>query len=66
VLLPFDRILDRFRTMVNVTGDLVCAAVVDHLTKKQVVLTVDTQDSQKSSNWNNFEAVPEEPLKLKD
>lgn len=31
LLLPFDRILDRFRTMTNVWGDLVCAAVVDHL-----------------------------------
>ncbi|MFI4954957.1 MAG: dicarboxylate/amino acid:cation symporter [Gammaproteobacteria bacterium] len=35
VLLPFDRILDRFRTMVNVTGDLVCAALVDHFTRKK-------------------------------
>lgn len=34
-LLPFDRILDRCRTMVNVWGDLVCAAVVDHYRKKQ-------------------------------
>lgn len=30
LLLPFDRILDRFRTMTNVWGDLVCAATVDH------------------------------------
>ncbi len=30
LLLPFDRVLDRFRTMVNVWGDLVCAATVDH------------------------------------
>lgn len=30
LLLPFDRILDRFRTMTNVWGDLVCASVVDH------------------------------------
>lgn len=35
VLLPFDRILDRFRTMVNVTGDLACAAIVDHVSKKR-------------------------------
>ena len=35
VLLPFDRILDRFRTMVNICGDLVCAAVVDHLSRKK-------------------------------
>jgi Na+/H+-dicarboxylate symporter len=34
LLLPFDRILDRFRTMTNVWGDLVCAAVVDHLHTK--------------------------------
>lgn len=31
LLLPFDRILDRFRTMTNVWGDLVCAATVDKL-----------------------------------
>lgn len=30
LLLPFDRILDRFRTMTNVWGDLVCASIVDH------------------------------------
>lgn len=35
LLLPFDRILDRFRTMTNVWGDLVCAATVDHFTKKR-------------------------------
>ncbi|HEX2548777.1 MAG TPA: dicarboxylate/amino acid:cation symporter [Gammaproteobacteria bacterium] len=34
LLLPFDRILDRFRTMTNVWGDLVCAAMVDHISKK--------------------------------
>lgn len=33
LLLPFDRILDRFRTMTNVWGDLVCATTVDHFTK---------------------------------
>jgi Na+/H+-dicarboxylate symporter len=33
LLLPFDRVLDRFRTMTNVWGDLVCAATVDHLQK---------------------------------
>lgn len=32
ILLPVDRILDRLRTMVNVWGDLVCAAMVDHFT----------------------------------
>ena len=31
LLLPFDRILDRFRTMTNVCGDLICASVVDYL-----------------------------------
>ncbi len=36
LLLPFDRILDRFRTMVNVWGSLVCTATVDYVsTKKQ-------------------------------
>ena len=29
LLLPFDRILDRFRTVVNVWGALACAATVD-------------------------------------
>lgn len=40
LLLPFDRILDRFRTMTNVWGDLVCAATVDRLQgkKKQIKL----------------------------
>lgn len=37
LLLPFDRILDRFRTMTNVWGDLVCAATVDHLASKKSV-----------------------------
>lgn len=36
LLLPFDRILDRFRTMTNVWGSLVCTATVDHfVTQKQ-------------------------------
>jgi Na+/H+-dicarboxylate symporter len=34
LLLPFDRILDRFRTMTNVCGDLVCAISVDYLQKR--------------------------------
>lgn len=34
LLLPFDRILDRFRTMTNVWGDLACAATVDAFAKK--------------------------------
>lgn len=39
LLLPFDRILDRLRTMVNVWGDLVCAAVVDHFSKGKFPLS---------------------------
>ncbi len=35
LLLPFDRILDRFRTMTNIWGDLVCAATVEHFLKKK-------------------------------
>lgn len=35
LLLPFDRILDRFRTMTNVFGDLCCAITVDHFQKKR-------------------------------
>jgi len=35
LLLPFDRILDRFRTMANVWGDLVCAVTVDHFVKNR-------------------------------
>lgn len=34
LLLPFDRILDRFRTMTNVWGDLACAITVDYMHKK--------------------------------
>lgn len=37
LLLPFDRILDRFRTATNVWGDLACATVVDHLEKREPV-----------------------------
>jgi Na+/H+-dicarboxylate symporter len=43
LLLPFDRILDRFRTMVNVWGSLVCAATVDHLTTSKKLRPVPTQ-----------------------
>lgn len=35
LLLPFDRIIDRFRTMTNVFGDLACAIMVDHLHHKK-------------------------------
>jgi Na+/H+-dicarboxylate symporter len=41
LLLPFDRILDRFRTMTNVWGDLACAAVVDHFYRKKTQGTKD-------------------------
>lgn len=34
ILLPIDRILDRFRTMVNTFGNLCCACVVDDLVKR--------------------------------
>ncbi len=43
LLLPFDRILDRFRTMVNVWGDLVCAATVEHFTAKRKVAELPKQ-----------------------
>lgn len=35
LLLPFDRILDRFRTVVNVWGDLACAVTVNHFVRKR-------------------------------
>lgn len=35
ILLPFDRILDRLRTTVNVWGDLVCAMTVNYLVSKK-------------------------------
>lgn len=47
LLLPFDRILDRFRTMTNVWGDLVCAATVDHLVTKKNKL-IKSQAKRKS------------------
>jgi len=34
ILLPIDRILDRFRTMVNTWGDICCAAVVNEFVKR--------------------------------
>lgn len=37
LLLPFDRILDRFRTMTNVWGDLICAATVDYLQQRSKI-----------------------------
>lgn len=38
LLLPFDRILDRFRTVTNVWGDIVCAIFVDHFQGKFTAL----------------------------
>ncbi|OGT43830.1 MAG: hypothetical protein A3F42_08105 [Gammaproteobacteria bacterium RIFCSPHIGHO2_12_FULL_37_34] len=35
LLLPFDRILDRFRTMTNVWGDLACATTVEYFHTKK-------------------------------
>lgn len=35
LLLPFDRILDRFRTVTNVWGDIVCTNFVDHFQSKK-------------------------------
>lgn len=43
LLLPFDRILDRFRTMTNVWGDLVCAGVVDHLHQRKSNMQPETK-----------------------
>ncbi len=54
LLLPFDRILDRFRTMVNVWGDLVCATTVDHFTsKKQTPIVKNTLDNVRVLPVNN-------------
>ena len=36
ILLPIDRILDRFRTMVNTWGDICAAAVVNELVKRNL------------------------------
>lgn len=44
LLLPFDRILDRFRTMVNVWGDLVCAAVVDQLASRKALKSHESKE----------------------
>jgi Na+/H+-dicarboxylate symporter len=66
LLLPFDRILDRFRTMVNVWGDLVCAAAVDHFSKKTNntnVINIATniqQPATKEHPRNNVDVVPQQ------
>lgn len=44
LLLPFDRILDRFRTMTNVFGDLCCAITVDYWQKKGLTKKVRTRN----------------------
>lgn len=61
LLLPFDRILDRFRTVVNVWGDLVCAATVDVFIKRkqeaQAKRAADEKTKKKikvTSEDNNF------------
>ena len=56
LLLPFDRILDRFRTMTNVWGDLVCALTVDHFTKikeaKNQIIDTSLDELQIDSSFN--------------
>lgn len=42
ILLPIDRLLDAFRTMVNVEGDMVGALIVQKLVKKSECLDTDT------------------------
>lgn len=53
LLLPFDRILDRFRTMTNVWGDLACATMVDHFTKIKEAKGKLIDISSTSSNSKN-------------
>jgi Na+/H+-dicarboxylate symporter len=48
LLLPFDRILDRFRTMTNVWGDLACAMTIDFLTKYLGVEQSQTKSTKKA------------------
>lgn len=50
LLLPFDRILDRFRTMVNVWGDLICAATVAHFSARKASMMTIADISTESSN----------------
>ena len=50
LLLPFDRILDRFRTVVTVWGALACAATVDKLTEKKYQSS--EQESTEKSKMN--------------
>ncbi len=62
LLLPFDRVLDRLRTMVNVWGDLICTAMVNHLMANKVKKTV-----KKSTSAHIFRAdlANENVVKLK-
>ncbi len=55
LLLPFDRILDRFRTVVNVWGDLVCAATVDYFVKKPY--KVIAANNPLSKHQENFKLI---------
>lgn len=50
LLLPFDRILDRFRTVVNVWGGLACAATVDKLTDTTQIEPETTSPDQRKLN----------------
>jgi Na+/H+-dicarboxylate symporter len=51
LLLPFDRILDRFRTMTNVCGDLVCAITVAHLHERY---EENTSGSRRKKSYNRM------------
>lgn len=48
VLLPIDRILDRFRTAVNTFGNICCACVVDELVKRHEQRKLNATGSSKS------------------
>jgi Na+/H+-dicarboxylate symporter len=47
LLLPFDRILDRFRTMTNVWGDLVCAMTVNYFYERKALRDKSSQQHSK-------------------
>jgi Na+/H+-dicarboxylate symporter len=53
LLLPFDRLLDRCRTMVNVWGDLVCATAVDHFISRKNTLIDITARNDAFTNLSN-------------
>lgn len=52
LLLPFDRILDRCRTLVNVWGDLMCTIIVNYFLNKNI-LDVTKKSFTKSKNYIN-------------